>query len=100
MPAVEELLINGFMTAAAVSRRKLCRNHKPVMVLFVLAGRRLMAIQAGHAFAGMLAQLIFMYDGILGAGMTFRTLAGGADKLSTGLFGLSFRARTVHQKGC
>jgi hypothetical protein len=98
VPAVQELLIYRFVATATVSRRKFRGNHKPMMVLFVLPGCRLMAIKTRYAFAGMLAQLILVNYRILGAGMAFSALAGGPDKLSAGLLGLGFRTRTVHQK--
>jgi len=93
--AVEELLIDRFMAAAAVSRREFRRNHKPVMVLFVLPGCRLMAIKTSYAFVGVLAQLIFVNYRILGTGMAFSALAGGPNKLSARLFGLGFWTCTV-----
>jgi hypothetical protein len=98
VPAVQELLIYRFVATATVSRRKFRGNHKPMMVLFVLPGCRLMAIKTRYAFAGMLAQFILVNYRILGAGMAFSALAGGPDKLSAGLLGLGFRTRTVHQK--
>jgi hypothetical protein len=55
VPTVQELLIDRFVATAAVSRREFRGNHKPVMVLFVLPGCRLMAIKTSHAFVGMLA---------------------------------------------
>ena len=98
MPAVQELLVDRFVTAAAVSRSEFHGNHKSVMVLFVLRGCRLMAIKTSHAFVGMLAQFIFVYYGILGTGMAFSAFAGGPHKLSTGLLGLGLRTSPVYQK--
>jgi hypothetical protein len=98
VPAVQELLIDRFVATPAVARREFRRNYKPVMVLFVLPGCRLMAIKTSYAFGGVLAQLIFVHHGILSTGMTFSTLAGGPNKLSAGLLGLAFRTCTVHQK--
>jgi hypothetical protein len=99
VPAVQELLVYRFVAATAVSRGKLGGNHKPVVIFFILACRRLMTIKAGHAFAGVFAQLIFVNYGILRAGMAFSALAAGPDKLSAGLLRLNFGTRTVNQKG-
>ena len=59
-----------------------------------------MAIKTSHAFVGMPAQLIFVNDGILRAGMAFSALAGGSDKLSAGLLGFGLRTGAVQQKSC
>ena len=68
------------------------------MVLFVLPGRWLMAIETSHAFVGMPAELIFVNYGILGTGVAFSALAAGADELGAGLLGLGFWTRAVQKK--
>ena len=47
MSAVEELLIDGFVTGPAIGRRQLCADDKTVVVRSRLSLRHLMAIQAG-----------------------------------------------------
>ena len=55
VPAVQELLIDRFVTAAAVSRSEFRGNNKSVMVLLILSGCGLMAIETVDALAGVAA---------------------------------------------
>jgi hypothetical protein len=99
MPAAQELLINLFMTCAAVSGGEGCRNHKPVVFGLFLPGGRLMALKAIYPPPGVQAHLVLMHDGILRPGVAFSALARGADQFRAGLFSLHPRARTVYEEG-
>ena len=67
MPAMQKLLIDALVTAATISRSQLGRDHEAVVILFVLTGRRLMTIQAVHAFLRMLTHFVFVHDRVLRA---------------------------------
>ncbi len=98
MAAVQKLLIDGFVATAAISRRKLRGDHKAVVILLFLPFGRLMAIQAVHAFGGVLAQLVFVNHGILRPHVAFGAFSGGAHEFRAGLIGFRFGPGTVQQK--
>jgi hypothetical protein len=98
MPAAQKLLIDLFMTWAAVSGGKRCRNHKSVVFLLLLPGSRLMALQAIYSPSGVQAHLVLMHDGILRTGVAFSAFARGAHEFRAGLFGLNLRARPVYEE--
>src|SRR5262249_42729410 len=63
MTAVQKLLIDIFVTAAAVPSRQMIRSDgEAVMIFALLSSRGLMAIKAIHAFLRVLAHLIFVND--------------------------------------
>src|SRR4051794_20803651 len=99
MAAMNILLVDLFVTAAAVRGRQAhARDHKPVMVLFVLARRGLVALQTIHAFLAVLAHFIFMHHGILEARVTLRTFARSPHETRIGLLSFDSRTRSVKEK--
>src|ERR1700733_7109935 len=100
MPTAQELLIDGLVTASTIPGRQLGRDHEAVMVLLLLAGRGLVAVETVHPLLGVQAHLIFVDHRILGPSMTFRAFSGGTYKVCAGLFGLHLRPRPVEQKRC
>ena len=96
---MQKLLINGLMAGAAVAGRQLGRNNEPVVVLFLLVGGGLMALQAIHAVAGMRAHLVFVNNRVLRARVAFGAFAGGAHERSAGLLGLRLGPSPVQEKG-
>ena len=86
VPAVEELLIDGFVTGPAIGRRQLRANDKTVVIRSRLPLRHLMAIQAGDALCGVFAHLEFVDDGILEITVTLGAFAAGAHKRGARLF--------------
>ena len=98
MAAVQELLIDGLVTASAISGRQLGRDHEAVMVFLFLSGRGLVTVEAVHAFAGVRAHLVFVDDGILRPGVTLGTFPGGAHKVRVGLLGFDLGPCAVQQE--
>src|SRR5579864_4849950 len=82
----------------AIASRKFGRDHKSVMVLLVLTLRGMVAIQAIHTFSCVLADLIFMHDGILRPRMAFGAFARGPYKYCIRLLCLSLRSGPIDQK--
>lgn len=99
MTTVQELLIDIFVAASAISWRQLSRDYKAVMILLLLAGCRLVTIQAVHAFLSVHAHLIFVHHGILGFRVALCALAGGSHKLGCGLSSLYGWPGTIDEKG-
>src|SRR4051794_30634718 len=99
MAAMNILLVDLLMAAAAVRGRQAhARDHKPVMIFFVLARRGLVTLQTIHAFLGVLAHFIFMHHGILQARMTLRTFARSPHESRIGLLSFDSRTRPINQK--
>src|SRR5579871_4428206 len=95
---MQELLIDGLVTASAISGRQFRRNHKAVMVLLFLSCRRLVAVQTVHTFAGVGAHLVFVHDGILRTRVTLGAFSGGAHEFGAGLLGLDLGPCTINQE--
>ena len=76
MPAAEKLLVGIFMATAAVGRGNCVADGKAVMVLLLLIGRRLMAVEAGDILRRVSAELEFMHDGMLQLRVAFGALPG------------------------
>jgi hypothetical protein len=87
MPTPQELLIYILVAAPAITRTQPCGDDESVMVFLFLARSRLVAVEAVHAFPGVLAHFIFMNHGILQTCMTLRALSGGAHQVCAGLTG-------------
>ena|SRR5690242_10685683 len=100
MTAVQELLVDRLVTAAAISGRELRRDDKAVMVLLLLTRSRLMAFEAADAFAGVLAHFIFVDHRVLRARVALGTLAGSAHQGGAGLLGFRRWACSIDQEGC
>ena len=86
MAAVKELLVNRFVTSAAIRRSHLEVNHEPVVIGSPLSRRDLMAVQTIDAFASMSAHLEFVDDGVMRVEMALRALAAGSDESGARLF--------------
>ena len=80
VPAVQELLVNGFMAASAIPRGELGGNYESVVVFLFLAGGGLVAIQAIHALAGVQLISYSWTTEYCVARMTFGALSGGANQ--------------------
>ena len=91
MATVQKLLIDVFVAAAAVPRGQLGGDQEAVMILFVLAGSGLMAVEAVHTFLGVQAHLVFVNHRILSPGVAFSTFSGGPHEIRSGLVGLDLR---------
>ena len=68
------------------------------MVLLLLSGRGLVALEAVHAFAGVRAHFIFVDDRILSASVALGAFACSADQIGAGLLGFYFRSCTIDQE--
>src|SRR5262245_1360633 len=85
MPATEELLVFGFVTAPAVGGGDGLADLEAVMgFLFLLLGG-LVAFQAGDAFRGMDAHLVFVDNGVMLLRVALGALARGLDEGCAGL---------------
>lgn len=100
MATVQKLLIDVFVAAAAVPRGQLAGDHEAVMILFVLAGSGLMAVEAVHTFLGVQAHLVFVNHRILSPGVAFSAFSGGPHEIRSGLVGLDLRPRAIEQERC
>src|SRR5581483_6142911 len=98
MTAMEKLLINALVAAAAIPGGQLGRDDEAMMIFLLLAGGRLMAFKAVHSFAGVGAHLVLVYYGILRAGVALGTFSSGANEVGTGLLGLYFRPGAVNEE--
>ena len=97
MAAVQKLLIDALVAAAAISRGKFGRRSRIRGGLLILAGCGLVAIEAIHPFARVQAHFIFVHHGVLHTRMAFRALAGGAHQVGGRLLGLYLWPRTIDQ---
>ena len=98
MATAKKLLVDRFVAAPAISRRKLGRDHKAVMIFFLLALPGLVTLETIDSFAGMRTHLIFMNHRILGALVALSTFPCGADELCAGLICFHLRTRSVQKK--
>lgn len=98
MPAMQELPVDGFVTASAISGGELGRDHEAVMVFSFLPGCGLVAIQTVHAFAGVGAHLVFVDHGVLRTGVTLGAFSCRAHEVGTGLLGLDLGTCTINQE--
>src|SRR5579862_468389 len=98
MPAVQELLINVFVATSTISCSQLCGDHESMMVFFILACSRLMAIKTIHTLPGVHTHFVFMHDRILSPRMAFGALASSTHQVCAGLFGFGFWPGTIDQE--
>ena len=98
MAATEKLLIDLFVTGAAVARSDRCRYDKPIVLSLLLTLLRLMAVQARNSLRGVLTQLVFMDDGILLIGVALRTLTCGFDEVRGRLIDLNAGPRAMQEE--
>ena len=87
MPAMQKLLVNGFMASTAISRCNRLGNNKSIVIRSFLALRDLVAIQAIKPLLRVSAHLKFVHNRILGIQMALRALAAGSHER---------RARLLH----
>src|SRR6476661_3208176 len=78
--AAQEFLIHRLVTAAAVAGGQLARDDEPVMLLSLLAGGGLMAIEAVDAALRVTAHLVFVDDRVLLLRVALGALPGCADE--------------------
>src|SRR5215472_1907892 len=74
--AVQELLVDGLVTAPAIPRREACHDREAMMVLPLLPSGRLVAVEAGDALPCVPAHLVFVHDRVLLRGVALGALAG------------------------
>src|SRR6185437_6510189 len=96
MTAAQELLVDGFVTGAAICRAYLGVDDKSVVIGAGLARRHLMAIEAGDTLFGMFTQLVLVNDGILKIAMAFGALAARAHQRRIWLFDLHPGPARIH----
>ncbi len=99
MAAVQKLLINLLVTTAAVAGREAYRSdYEAVVIFLVLPGRRLVTIQAIHAFLRVPAHFVFVDDRVLSARMTLGAFSRGPHQFAAGLPTFGLRAGAVDEK--
>jgi hypothetical protein len=96
---MEELLVDAFVTAAAIAGSEFGGDDKSVMVFLFLPGRGLVALKAIDALFGVGTHLIFMNDRILRAGVALGALSCGTDEIRSGLLCIKFRAGAIDEEG-
>jgi len=89
--AAHELLINAFVTTAAVSRGQLGDDNEAMMLLAFLVLRGLVAVETVNALLRVHAHLVLVDHGVLLADVALGTLAAGPNQCLSRL--LSFNAR-------
>ena len=99
MPAMEELLVDPFVTAPAISSGELGGDDESVMIFLFLSGRGLVALKAIDTLFGVRAHLVFVDDRVLRAGVALGALSGGADEIRRGLLGIEFRSGAIDKEG-
>lgn len=99
MPAVQELLVDVFVTTAAIaSSQVIGGDGVTVVVPAFLPCRRLVAVETVHALPSVLAHFVLVNNRVLSASVTLRALTGGAHKLRVGLLGFNPGPGAVQQK--
>ena len=98
MAAAEELLIDLFVTSAAVAGSDRYWYDESMVLFFLLPLLRLMAVQARNSLRGVLTQLVFMDYGILLVGVAFRALACGFNEVCGRLIDLNAGPRSMQEE--
>src|SRR5215471_5461311 len=98
MAAALKLLINLFVTGAAIARSDARRYDEPVVLFFLLTLLRLMAVQARNSLLRVLAQLVFMDNGILLVGVAFRAFACRFNEVRSRLIDLNAGPRSMQEE--
>jgi len=80
VPAMQKLLINGFVASTAVCRCNGRRDYESIMIRPFLALRHLVAIQAIKPLLRVRAHLEFVHYRVLSIQMALRTLAARPHK--------------------
>jgi len=94
----EKLLIDGFVTATAISRGELGGDGEAAVFFALLICRGLMAFQTTDVLCRVDAHFIFVNDGILQTGMAFGTSAGSPNGGGVGLVGFRPRSCAIEEK--
>src|SRR5262245_58662933 len=68
------------------------------MIGFFLPFCGLVAVEAGHIFAGVRAELVFVHDGMLEARMAFGTLASRSHEVDRWLLNFDFRPLGIDEE--
>src|SRR5215470_12274741 len=98
MAATEKLLIDPFVTGAAIAGRDRRRYDKSIVLFLLLILLRLMAVQARNPRRGVLTQLVFMDNGILLVGVALRAFPCRFDEVCGGLIDLDARSRPMQEE--
>lgn len=69
--AAKEFLVDGFVAGAAIARSQMGADRKAVVIDFLLAGARLVAVEAIDALLRVGGHLVFMDDRVLKPCVTF-----------------------------
>jgi hypothetical protein len=96
--AAEKFLVNAFVAGAAVSGSQMGADYEPVVIDFLLAGSRLMAIKTVDALLRVCGHLVFVDDRVLKAGVALRALTRGPNKIGGWLCGFDAWSRPIHKK--
>jgi len=96
--ATQKFLVDRLVTRAAIAGSKVRADDKAVMIDLLLASRRLMAIQAVHAFFGVGRHFILVNNRILQTRMALGAFARGTHKVRGRLLGFSPWTRAVYQE--
>ena len=98
MAAMQKLLIDALVAAAAVAGRQLRDNREPVMFLALLSSRGLVAVETADAALRVPAHLVLVDDGILLVAVALGALAGRPNGSRRRLVDLDARPRAVDEE--
>src|SRR5690242_4468757 len=99
MPAPRVLVVDLRVARFAVAGGDLGGNHEAVVFLFLLALRRLMAIETANANSRVFAHLILVDHGVLLVQVAFRAFSRSPHELCVGLLYFNGWPSALNQEG-
>jgi hypothetical protein len=96
--ATEKFLVDLHVAGLAIASGHLRSDDEAVVLFFILRCRRLVAIQAGYAFSGMLTHFIFVDHGVLLARVAFGAFSGSTNEIGGWLIEFHARPGAVDEK--
>lgn len=96
--ATQEFLIDAFVARAAIAGSQMCADREAMMVDFLLAWSRLVAVEAVDALFRMGGHFVFVHYGVLETCMALCTLSRSPDKVGGRLCSFDARALSIDEK--
>jgi hypothetical protein len=98
MPAAKEFLVYAFVTRAAITGGQMGADCEAVVIHLLLAGTRLVAVEAIDALLCVSGHFVFMDDRVLKSSVTFGALSRCADKVGRRLIRFHIRALQIDKE--